>query len=168
MRGAARIAGLGSGLMRWSLPFQAIQIVRPRLHHLLSLSLVRGPVVRPTIRVAHRVGQLVLDVIRAELQNFIKDRPCHGPEPMTSHLVLGKTHATQGTQHGVVAHRAPRFTPRARENVLSVTRERLEFLQDRNCLRGQRNEVRLTHLHSGSRDVPFPGLEVDFGPLGTA
>ena len=54
---------------------ELIQVVRPRLHHLATLRQVRGAVVGAPVRIAHGMGQLVLDQVRAEAEDFIQYRP---------------------------------------------------------------------------------------------
>lgn len=45
---------------------QVIEIVSPLLHHFPSFRKMRGPVVGAPIRIAHRMGKLVFDVVRAD------------------------------------------------------------------------------------------------------
>jgi hypothetical protein len=61
---------------------QLIQIIRPLLHHLPALWQILNAVVSGPIRVLDDMGKLVLNEVRAELKELIKDRPRHGPETM--------------------------------------------------------------------------------------
>ena len=74
---------------------QSIQIVRPRLHHLPAFRKVRCAVVGASVGVTYRMGQLVLDVVRLEMQGFVQDRTGHCPEPVPAHFVLIEAHAPQ-------------------------------------------------------------------------
>ena len=65
-----------------------------------------GAVVGASVGVAYCVRKLVFDQIGAHAQHFIQNRARHRPEAVTAHFVLGKAHAAQGGQNGVVAHRA--------------------------------------------------------------
>src|SRR3569833_1671727 len=84
---------------------QLIKVVCPLLHHLASLGKVRRAVVGAPVRVFHRVGLLVFEVIRAHAENFIKNGPRHSTKPMSRHIIYGDTHATHGGEDGVIAHR---------------------------------------------------------------
>jgi hypothetical protein len=53
---------------------QIIQIIAPLLHHLLPLFKVCGPVVCPTVRIAHGMRELMLDVLGPDVEDFVDDR----------------------------------------------------------------------------------------------
>jgi hypothetical protein len=64
---------------------QLIQIIRPLLHHLPALREILSAVVSGPVRVFDGMGKLVLNEIRADLKDLIKDRPRHGPETMAGY-----------------------------------------------------------------------------------
>ena len=71
-----------------SLGFQNIEVIGPGLRHFPPFSKVRSPVVGPALRLAHNMGQLMLNEVGPDLQNFIKDRSRHGPEAVAGDLLF--------------------------------------------------------------------------------
>jgi len=69
------------------------------------LKQMRRPVVSASVRITHRVGELVLDEIRPKAQHLVQDGSRHGAKSVAAHLILGDAHATNGSENGVVAHR---------------------------------------------------------------
>lgn len=124
---------------------------------------MRCPDVGASVRIAHRVRELVLDDIRPEAQHFVQDRPRHSAKSVAAHFVLGDSHATHGTKDGVVAHR-PLAAAGAGENISATAGERLQFAQDCNRLRRERNDVWRVRL--GDRVASFAAIQVHCRPLG--
>lgn len=135
-------AGRGAGLpesgqalrFSWSgITFGAglelVQVIRLCLHHLAALGLVRSAVVGASIRGAHGVGELVLDVVGSQAQHFIQDGARHRPAAVAAHFILTDAHAPHGSQHSVVAHGAA-CAPGAGEDVASPSAQRLQIAQD--------------------------------------
>lgn len=80
---SARRSGLPvCGLERYhnGTSLYSIQIIGPRLHHLPTLFKMVCPVVRPSVRITYGMGKLMFDVIRTDVEHFVKNGSRHRPE----------------------------------------------------------------------------------------
>src|SRR5580704_19090675 len=101
---------------------QAIEIVRPLLHHDPSLQQVTCPIIGSPQRIAHLMGELVLDYIDPASQNLVEYGARHRAETVPRHLLLCHAHPPQSGIYSVVTHRT--FGgPLAREHVRAMTRQ---------------------------------------------
>ena len=84
---------------------------------------------------------------------------------MSGHLILGITQAPKRGIDGVVAHR-PATSERA-ENEFIAAGNGLQLAQQlEGLLAGERNDVKLTHLHALAGDPPLGRLQIQLGPAG--
>lgn len=75
---------------------EMIQKVSPLLHHFAAFAQMGSAIIGAPIRVTNCVSELMLDVVGANMQNFVKDCPRHCPEAVTGHFFLANSHSTQG------------------------------------------------------------------------
>jgi len=144
------------------LGLELVQVVRPDRHHSASLGEVGRAVVGAAERVADGVGKLVLDHIRTKAQHFIEERARHRAEAVSAHLGGGDAQPSHGRQYSVVAH-GPRVGACGWEHIAARPGQRLQVAQNRNGLRGQRNDV--FRLGLAGRESPLPlslGKSQDF------
>ena len=120
---------------------QLVQIIRPLLHHLPALGQMGRAVVGAPVRVAHGMGELVFDEIGADAEHFIQNHPCHRPEAVPAHLFLVDSHASHGSENGVVAYWSL-VRPCPRKCKATAAGERVQFAQNFQGLPGERDNMR--------------------------
>ena len=146
---------------------ESVQVIRPRLHHLSPLWQVSRAVVGPPERIAHHVCQLVFDVVGSKAQHFIQKSSCHGTEAVPAHLLLADAQAAQCGKDGVLAHwPVSPWRTTAREDIASLSGQRVEFAQDLHCLPGKGHQM--LGIGLGDAEAPFGRFQVDIGPFGSA
>src|SRR6185312_12280556 len=97
----------------------------------------------------------MLDVVWAKVQHFVQYRPRHCAEAMPAHRLAAETHVAQRGSHCVFRHGAL-HTANTREYVLMAPSKRVQLVQDRYRLLGQRDEMRCMGLAGGV--TPLGGL----------
>ena len=75
-----------------------VEIVCPLLHHLPPLREVCRPVIGASVGISHGVGQLVLDKIRSNAENFVKNRSCYRTKSVPAHFLFCDAHAPHCSQ----------------------------------------------------------------------
>src|ERR1700736_703999 len=93
---------------------------------------------------------------------LVQDGGCESTKAVSS-LPSFVSHAIQGKQNGVVAHRPVRIAL-AWEQQFAATCQRLEQFQNFNSLFAQRYDVWCVHLHTFSRNIPSPIFKIEFRP----
>src|SRR5450759_283575 len=68
---------------------------------------MRGAVVCAPVRIAHSMGKLVFDEVRAHLEHFVQDGASHCAEAVAAHFILSITHTPQGGQYSVITITQP-------------------------------------------------------------
>ena len=74
---------------------QTVKIIRPSLHHLPTFFQAGSAVIRSSEWISDGVSKLVLDIIRTEVQDFIKDCSSHCSKAVTRHGVLVEPHPSR-------------------------------------------------------------------------
>ena len=83
-----RLGHVGLGFFTCPEP---VHVVRPYLHHKSSFRQEGHPVVGPSVRVPHHVGQLMFDEVGPEVQDFIQNSSRHVQGAVHRHPVrLGR------------------------------------------------------------------------------
>ena len=111
-----------------------IKIICPGLHHPSTVVKVLRVVVSALDTVAFGVSELPLNGIRRP-SLFVQGGGSHCPEAMTAHLIFSKSHSSECSQNGVIAHRSG-IGSNTRENIFPSACELVQFFQYFNGLAG--------------------------------
>ena len=122
-----------------------------------------GPVVRPPVRVAHSVCQLMFDKFGALSQHFVQYGPRRRPEAVGCLLPL-KSQFMQGNSNCGLAHRLVAL-PVGWEGIPPAPRQFVKVAQYGDGLYRQRDDMRLPHLHFLCGDAPRSRVKVNLGQL---